>query len=141
MSSLSPYLRFGQLSPRSLYHAIRDSGLSREQTKTFSRRLHWRDLAYYQLATFPEMNEVPIRLHYQAHKWSDETPSRLRAWRRGMTGYPMVDAGMRALYATGWMHQSVRMVCASFLVEYLGVSWVHGQPNAGSELGPSNSVK
>ena len=141
VSSLSPYLRFGQLSPRSLYHAIRDSGLSREQTKTFSRRLHWRDLAYYQLATFPEMPEVPIRLHYQAHKWSDETPSRLRAWRRGMTGYPMVDAGMRALYATGWMHQSVRMVCASFLVEYLGVSWVHGQPNAGSELGPSNSVK
>ena len=50
----------------------------------------------------------------------------LRAWQRGRTGYPMVDAGMRCLYATGWLHQSVRMVCASFLVEYLGVSWVEG---------------
>ena len=126
VSSLSPYLRFGQLSPRHLYHAVRQSGLSRDDTKTFSRRLHWRDLAYYQLAAFPDMPHMPIRRHYSGHAWSADTPHRLRAWQRGQTGYPMVDAGMRCLYATGWLHQSVRMVCASFLVEYLGVSWVHG---------------
>ena len=72
------------------------------------------------------MAEYPIRRHYASHAWSADTPSRLRAWQQGRTGYPMVDAGMRCLYATGWMHQSVRMVVASFLVEYLGVSWVAG---------------
>ena len=126
VSSLSPYLRFGQLSPRTLYHAVRGAGLEREQVKTFSRRLHWRDLASFHLEHFPDMAEVPIRRHYAAHAWSADAAHRLRAWQRGMTGYPMVDAGMRCLYATGWMHQSVRMVAASFLVEFLGVSWVDG---------------
>mmetsp|Transcript_37237 Transcript_37237/g.94414 ORF Transcript_37237/g.94414 Transcript_37237/m.94414 type:complete len:91 (+) Transcript_37237:619-891(+) len=72
------------------------------------------------------MADAPIRTHYAAHPWSEDTPRRLEAWRKGLTGYPMVDAGMRCLYATGWMHESVRMLCASFLVEYLGVSWVEG---------------
>ena len=71
------------------------------------------------------MSTLPIRAHYAGHRWSDDRAA-LRAWQRGATGYPMVDAGMRCLYATGWMHQSVRMVCASFLVEYLGISWVQG---------------
>ena len=126
VSRLSPFLRFGQLSARQLYHAVRRSGYDREVTKTFARRLHWRDLAYYQLHAFPDMAHFPIRRHYAAHAWSNETPSHLRAWQLGRTGYPMVDAAMRSLYATGWMHQSLRMVCASFLVEYLGVSWVFG---------------
>ena len=125
VSRLSPYLRFGQLAPRRLYHAVRDRGLPRDETKTFGRRLHWRDLASYQLAAFPEMTHKPIRAHYESHEWSDDRAA-LRAWQTGRTGYPMVDAGMRCLYATGWMHQSVRMVCAAFLVEYLGISWVEG---------------
>jgi deoxyribodipyrimidine photolyase len=125
VSRLSPYLRFGQLSARQLYHAVRDTGLARDQVKTFSRRLHWRDLAYFQLHTFPRMAWQPIRAHYHAHGWSSDAAA-LRAWQRGRTGFPMVDAGMRCLWATGWMHQSVRMVTASFLVEYLGISWVEG---------------
>ena len=125
VSTLSPYLRFGQLSVRQLYHAIRGTGMPREDIKTFSRRLHWRDLAAFQLSCFPEMAWKPIRAHYSSHGWStDETA--LHAWQRGRTGYPIVDAGMRCLWATGWMHQSVRMVVASFLVEYLGISWVEG---------------
>ena len=126
VSRLSPFLRFGQLSCRQLYHAVKNAGYPREVTKTFGRRLHWRDLAYYQLHTFPLMDRVPIRRHYEDHAWNAQSDMRLLAWQRGQTGYPMVDAGMRSLYATGWMHQSVRMVCASFLVEYLGVSWVEG---------------
>ena len=126
VSTLSAHIRWGQLSARQLYHAVRRRGLPRDATKTFSRRLHWRDLAYFQLAHFPRMTHFPIRAHYADHAWSDEAEARLDAWRRGATGYPMVDSGMRQLYATGWMHQSVRMVCASFLVEHLGVSWVEG---------------
>ena len=104
---------------------MRDAGLPREQVKTFARRLHWRDLASFHLSVFPEMPWRPIRAHYASHEWSGDA-SALRAWQRGNTGFPMVDAGMRCLYATGWMHQSVRMVVASFLIEYLGISWVDG---------------
>ena len=125
VSRLSPYLRFGQLSPRHVYHAVRSAGVSAVECKTFRRRLHWRDLAYYQLDAFPTMDRVPIRAHYASQRWSDDHLA-LRMWQLGRTGYPMVDAGMRELYATGWMHQSVRMICASFLVEYLNLNWVHG---------------
>ena len=125
VSRLSPYLRFGMLSPRHLYHAVRELRLEHEVTKTFERRLHWRDLASFQLHCFPDMSTFPIRRHYATHAWTEDA-SALLAWRRGTTGFPMVDSGMRCLYATGWMHQSVRMVVASFLVEYLGISWVEG---------------
>ena len=108
-----------------MYHAVRDRGLPRDETKTFGRRLHWRDLASYQLAAFPEMTHKPIRAHYEATSGAT-TARRCARGRTRRTGYPMVDAGMRCLYATGWMHQSVRMVCAAFLVEYLGISWVEG---------------
>eukprot|EP01046_Picozoa_sp_COSAG06_P021279 COSAG06_NODE_1592_length_8988_cov_197.895264_4_plen_454_part_00 len=129
-SRLSIALRFGELSPRFLYWAIRDAGLPREVTKTFGRRLHWRDLAYYHLSVFPRMRTQGIRAHYDSTRWVEppaEYRRRLVAWQRGQTGYPLVDAGMRELYLTGWMPQSVRMVCASFLVEYLRVSWVDGE--------------
>mmetsp|Transcript_10509 Transcript_10509/g.17472 ORF Transcript_10509/g.17472 Transcript_10509/m.17472 type:complete len:693 (-) Transcript_10509:35-2113(-) len=129
-SQLSMHLRFGELSPRYLYHAIRAAQLPYDVTKTFARRLHWRDLAYYHLKCFPEMRTKGIRRHYDETRWvepEDEYKRRLRAWQRGMTGYPMVDAGMRELYLTGWMPQTVRMICASFLVEYLRVSWVDGE--------------
>ena len=84
------------LSARELHHAVRDSGLDRALTKTFARRLHWRDLAYYQLHVFPRMADAPIRAHYAEHAWSDDAPAHLVLWKRGRTGYPMVDAGMCA---------------------------------------------
>jgi deoxyribodipyrimidine photolyase len=133
VSRLSPHLMFGELSPRSLHWAVKDavaSGLPKEKTKTFGRRLYWRDLAYYQLWCFPQMATVPVRAHYETQRWTDVTrePGRswLRAWRKGQTGYPMVDAGMRELWETGYMMQNVRMVCAGFLTEYCNINWVHG---------------
>uniref|UniRef100_A0A7S4PQ27 Photolyase/cryptochrome alpha/beta domain-containing protein n=1 Tax=Guillardia theta TaxID=55529 RepID=A0A7S4PQ27_GUITH len=125
VSRLSPYLRFGILSPRTLHFAVVDTRLSQDKIKTFSRRLFWRDLAYFHLHTFPDMSHVPIRKHYK-DQWWREDEELLSAWKQGRTGFPMVDAGMRELYATGWMHQNVRMIAASFLCEYLCISWVKG---------------
>ncbi|CAJ1936417.1 unnamed protein product [Cylindrotheca closterium] len=127
-SKLSAHLRIGTLSPNELYYATEDSGLAFEERKTFSRRLFWRDLAYYQLLNFPGMRTYSIRSHYDKTEWvtGEEEKRRFEAWKWGKTGYPLVDAGMRELYATGWMTQSVRMVVASFLTEYLRVNWVKG---------------
>lgn len=127
-SKLSAHLRIGTLSPNDLYWRTEDSQYGYDELKTFSRRLFWRELAYYQLSCFPEMRRQPIREHYQHTKWvtGDDEKKRFEAWKLGKTGYPIVDAGMRELYATGWMTQSVRMVVASFLVDYLRVNWVKG---------------
>lgn len=127
-SKLSPHLRLGTLSPNELYYRVEDSALSYDDKKTFSRRLFWRDLAYYHLLNFPQMRNISIRGHYEDTEWCDgeEEERRFKAWKTGMTGYPLVDAGMRELYHTGWMTQSIRMVVASFLTEYLRVNWVKG---------------
>jgi deoxyribodipyrimidine photo-lyase len=125
VSRLSPYLRWGQLSPQTLYWAVKGSGIPTEKLKTFSRRLFWRDLAYYQLHTFPDMTSMSIRKHYEDHSWSTNDAA-FESWKTGTTGFPMVDAGMRELYTVGWIHQSVRMVCAGFLTEYLNQHWRRG---------------
>eukprot|EP00471_Norrisiella_sphaerica_P000365 CAMPEP_0184487660 /NCGR_PEP_ID=MMETSP0113_2-20130426/10250_1 /TAXON_ID=91329 /ORGANISM="Norrisiella sphaerica, Strain BC52" /LENGTH=591 /DNA_ID=CAMNT_0026870031 /DNA_START=304 /DNA_END=2079 /DNA_ORIENTATION=+ len=132
VSTLSPFLRWGQISCRTLFWAIKNmeaSGrISSGKLKTFSRRLFWRDLAYFHFEAFPDMQSFPIRSHYSKHPWEGERdPNLLRSWQRGQTGYPIVDAAMRELWETGWMQQSVRMVAASFLVEYLGISWMRGR--------------
>jgi len=127
-SQLSVHLRFGTLSPLELYWRTEDSRLSFDQKKVLYRRLFWRDLAYYQLYCFPDMPHKSIREHYDQTEWvtGEEEKRRLRAWKQGLTGYPIVDAGMRELYHTGWMTQSVRMVVASFLCEYLRINWTKG---------------
>lgn len=127
-SKLSAHLRIGTLSPNELYYRIEDSELHYEDKKTFSRRLFWRDLAYFHLLSFPQMRDKSIRTHYDETEWvtGTEEEKRFKAWKTGNTGYPLVDAGMRELYATGWMTQSIRMVVASFLTEYLRVNWVKG---------------
>ena len=127
-SMLSRHFRIGTLSPNQLYWRIEDSGIPYDQIKTMSRRLIWRDLAYYHLVCFPEMRTRCIRSHYEKMEWveANEEKRRFEAWKKGMTGYPIVDAGMRELYTTGWMTQSVRMVVASFLTEYLRCDWKKG---------------
>ncbi len=127
-SMLSRHFRIGTLSPNQLYWRIEDSGMPYERIKTMSRRLIWRDLAYYHLVCFPDMRTRCIRPHYEEMEWvgGAEEDRRFEAWKNGMTGYPIVDAGMRELYATGWMTQSVRMVVASFLTEYLRCDWKKG---------------
>ena len=127
-SMLSRHFRIGTLSPNQLYWRIEDCGMPYDQVKTISRRLVWRDLAYYHLVCFPDMRTSCIRPHYEKMEWvgGAEEDRRFDAWKKGMTGYPIVDAGMRELYATGWMTQSVRMVVASFLTEYLRCDWKKG---------------
>jgi deoxyribodipyrimidine photolyase len=131
VSKLSPHLHFGELSVRAMFWAVEDAkagGLPREKAKTFERRLIWRDLAYFQLHVFKRMTDEPIRAHYADHAWRDDpNGALLAAWQQGKTGYPMVDAGMRELWHTGWMHQNVRMITASFLTEYMGMNWVDGE--------------
>ena len=127
-SRLSPYLKHGLLSPRALYWAVEDEAkrlnVGREW-KTFRHRLLWRELAYFQLKTFPDMPTVGIRTHYDQQRWTGNLEA-VKAWQRGRTGYPLVDAAMRELWATGWIQQNMRMVVASFLVEFMGEDWRHG---------------
>jgi deoxyribodipyrimidine photo-lyase len=93
--------------------------------ETFLRELGWREFAYHVLYHFPHTTTQPLRTEYAAFPWRNERQS-LRAWQRGRTGYPLVDAGMRELWATGWMHNRVRMVVASFLVKHLLLPWQDG---------------
>ncbi|KAK7498968.1 hypothetical protein BaRGS_00009777 [Batillaria attramentaria] len=119
-SRSSPYLHFGQVSPRAvLRHA---QGM---KSPKFLRKLAWRDLSYWLLTLFPEMPSKPMRPHYQAQRWSQDK-SHLRAWQKGKTGYPLVDAAMRQLWLTGWMNNYTRHVVASFLISYLHLHWEHG---------------
>ena len=128
VSRLSPYLRFGQLSPRRVAAALHAAG-GAKTSRTFAHRLGWRDLAYWQLHHFPAITHAPLRAaQLAAQPWAppEVADMRLRAWQRGATGYPLVDAGMRELRRSGWMQQSVRMVAASFLIRVLHVPWQHG---------------
>ncbi|XP_061677658.1 deoxyribodipyrimidine photo-lyase [Syngnathoides biaculeatus] len=121
-STLSPYLHFGQLSPRWL---LWDAKGARCRPPKFQRKMAWRDLAYWQLTLFPDLPWESIRPPYKALRWSSDR-SHLKAWQRGRTGYPLVDAAMRQLWLTGWMNNYMRHVVASFLIAYLHLPWQEG---------------
>ncbi|XP_039988503.1 deoxyribodipyrimidine photo-lyase [Xiphias gladius] len=121
-SSLSPYLHFGQLSPRWL---LWDAKGARCRPPKFQRKLAWRDLAYWQLTLFPDLPWESLRPPYKALRWSSDR-GHLKAWQRGQTGYPLVDAAMRQLWLTGWMNNYMRHVVASFLIAYLHLPWQEG---------------
>lgn len=130
-SRLSPYLHFGCVSARQAWHAVRsreaaDSapGAARG-AETFLRQLVWRDFAHHLLFHFPSTVHAPLKEEFTAFLWRDD-PAALVAWQKGWTGYPLVDAGMRQLWKTGWMHNRVRMVAASFLVKDLLLPWRKG---------------
>ncbi len=129
-SRLSPHLRFGEISPqRVLYEidlAVRDDHGLAEGAAKFRTELLWREFCYGLLAQQPRLNEVNFRRDFNAFPWRDDEPG-FRAWTRGETGYPLVDAGMRQLRQTGWMHNRVRMVAASFLVKHLLIDWRRGE--------------
>ena len=190
VSRLSPYLRFGQISPRRVYHELSvaekptgsgsgsrnrrgsnasDKGPStktgRQLSRTFWHRLYRREFAYWQLAHWPRLATRSVRAHYEDRAdwrlaWTEADDKRVAArgdywvydrerpilkspgpsfgeedvpasiafarWRAGQTGFPAVDVGMRRLWRTGWMHQTERMIAATFLTDYLGVDWRHG---------------
>ncbi|MBT8471096.1 MAG: FAD-binding domain-containing protein, partial [Marinicaulis sp.] len=118
---LSPYLHFGEVSPRQVWHAI-----SRAQGgEALLRQLYWREFSTYLLEHNPTLPEQPLRSEFEHFPWVDD-PEGFDAWTRGLTGYPLVDAGMRQLWETGWMHNRVRMIAASFLVKDLMISWQQG---------------
>lgn len=129
-SALSPHLHFGEISPRTIWDAVlkdhreSNSKLSLGQ-EVYLKELVWREFAHHLLYHFPHTTDLPLRTEFAAFPWRDD-PQGLRAWQKGRTGYPLVDAGMRQLWATGWMHNRVRMVVASFLVKHLLIPWQAG---------------
>ena len=130
-SGLSPHLHFGEISPRRLWHAVRELAGGKPAARiagspeVFLRELGWREFANHLLFHFPHTADAPLRADYASFPWVDD-PVGLAAWQRGRTGFPIVDAGMRQLWATGWMHNRVRMIVASFLVKDLRVTWLAG---------------
>jgi len=132
-SQLSPYLTNGEISVRRVVHAVNTALLgqpersaARAAADAFVRQIAWREFAYHVLADAPTLPEVPLRAEFAAMPWQDD-PAGLAAWRAGHTGYPMVDAGMRQLAETGWMHNRARMIVGSFLAKDLLVGWQAGE--------------
>ena len=127
-SRLSPHLHFGEISPAYVWHRV--SGPGRDVT-TFLKELAWRDYAQNVICQFPDYPAHSYRDRFEAMEWRDFRSSAVRAefdrWGKGCTGYPIVDAGMRQLWATGWMHNRVRMIAASFLIKHLLIDWREGE--------------
>jgi deoxyribodipyrimidine photo-lyase len=132
VSRLSPYLRHGELSPRQIWTAAikagERQGIATEVVRSgkFLAELIWREFATQQLVLHPTLPDRPRSAKFDAMPWRDDA-TEYHAWCRGQTGFAMVDAGMRELWQTGWMHNRVRMITASFLVKNLLHNWQHGE--------------
>ena len=130
-SRLSPHLHFGEISPRQVWHGLRQMaskrGLPPERWRAsqFLSEIGWREFAHHLLFHFPHTPTEPLRQDFKKFIWNKDA-TWLRAWQKGRTGYPIVDAGMRELWTTGWMHNRVRMIVASFLVKDLLLDWQEG---------------
>ncbi|MCW2381882.1 MULTISPECIES: cryptochrome/photolyase family protein [unclassified Sphingobium] len=125
-SRLSPHLHFGEISPATLWHALdREDGAS----EVYLRELGWRDYAQNVIAQISDYGSRNGRAQLDAFPWRSghEAVDDLKAWQEGRTGYPIVDAGMRQLWQTGWMHNRVRMIAASFLIKHLLLDWREGE--------------
>ena len=122
-SILSPHLSFGEISPRQVLRHV--SSFPGNRSEAFVRQLGWREFSSYLLYHFPNLNDTPLREEFKDFGWLIDEKG-LSSWQRGQTGYPIVDAGMRQLWRTGWMHNRIRMVTASFLVKDLLIDWRSG---------------
>jgi deoxyribodipyrimidine photo-lyase len=122
-SRLSPHLHFGEISPRYVWHFLPE-----RDGEKFRKELAWRDFSRNVMLAQPRIGEEPGRPEFATFPWrtGTEADADFIAWSRGETGYPIVDAGMRQLWATGWMHNRVRMIAASFLVKHLMIDWRRG---------------
>jgi deoxyribodipyrimidine photo-lyase len=125
-SRLSPHLHFGEVSPATVWHRVADAGGS---VDVFLSEIGWRDYAQNVILQLPDYGARNGQARYDALPWRSgrEAKADLRAWQQGRTGYPIVDAGMRQLWATGWMHNRVRMIAASFLIKHLLIDWREGE--------------
>lgn len=124
-SRLSPHLHFGELSPRQVLAAVLGRGET-DASARFRQELGWREFSRHLLHAFPELATRPLDRRFERFDWRDDRDD-LAAWQQGRTGIPLVDAGMRELWKTGWMHNRVRMVCASLLTKNLRLPWQWGE--------------
>ena len=130
-SRLSPYLHFGEISPhqawRAATHAMEAGEASARDVQKFLSEVAWRDFSHHLLYHDPQMGRLSWRRQFEQVEWRKGSKAELSAWKRGQTGYPIVDAGMRQLWTTGFMHNRVRMIVASFFAKDLLVHWRHGE--------------
>ena len=131
MSRLSPHLHFGEIGPRQIREALRlyaHAGDARHKkaAEGFLRQIYWREFAHHLLYHFPHTPERPLRDDFARFPWREDV-RQLHVWQQGRTGYPIVDAGMRQLWGSGWMHNRVRMIVASFLIKHLLIDWRRGE--------------
>lgn len=128
-SCLSPSLHFGEISPREIWHTSRKAGIAEgleNDLDCFCSELGWREFSHSLLYHFPDLPRKPLQQKFDAFPWN-EPDEDLELWQQGKTGIPIVDAGMRELWNTGYMHNRVRMVVASFLIKNMLLHWHHGE--------------
>ena len=129
-SRLSPHLAFGEISPRQIRQAIENAAGEtpdlQHGAEAYIRELYWREFSYHLLFHWPALPSDPFRPEFARLPWKTN-PEHLQAWRKGRTGYPIVDAGMRQLWTIGWMHNRVRMIAASLLTKHLLIRWQAGE--------------
>lgn len=131
VSAMSPYLHFGQLSARQIWHRVMQAEQSAGRispgrgAQAYLRQLVWREFAGHLLFHFPHSADKPLYDKYRRFPWR-KNGKLVQAWQKGETGFPIVDAGMRQLWKTGWMHNRVRMITASFLTKDMLVHWLEG---------------
>jgi deoxyribodipyrimidine photo-lyase len=130
-SRLSPHLHFGEITPRQIFHDLGAMFRARDRKRRpdlepFLRELGWREFAHHLLYHFPATPTENFNPRFQAFSWAPDNQGELQRWQQGRTGIPFVDAGMRELWHTGWMHNRVRMIVASFLTKNLRQHWLHG---------------
>ena len=125
-SKLSPYIKHGQIHVGSIWKKcseIKSKGIG---YRKYINELGWREFSHSLINYFPEFLKGNFRKEFDKFPWA-KNEKFLKAWKKGMTGYPIVDAGMRELYETGWMHNRIRMVVGSFLVKHLRINWTEGE--------------
>ena len=131
-SRLSPHLHFGEIGPRQVWRAATGYGMATtgdpmpRGVEKFLSEIAWRDFAHHLLFHFPDLPNAPLRKNFEAFPWRSDSLGRT-SWQQGRTGFPVVDAGMRELWRTGWMHNRVRMIAASFLIKNLLIHWRDGE--------------
>ncbi len=129
VSRLSPYLHFGEISPNQVWHSVeplRADPVLADDVDSFQSELGWREFSRYLLTHWPTLPEQNWQEKFDKFPWQEDEAA-LERWQQGLTGYPIVDAGMRELWQTGYMHNRVRMIVGSFLVKNLMLDWRHGE--------------
>ncbi len=130
-SRMSAHLHFGEISPRQILHRIFDHADGELEpgsgAEIFAKEIVWREFAYHLLYYFPDTVDQPMDSRFAKFPWPTLQTDHLQRWQRGMTGVPIVDAGMRELWQTGWMHNRVRMIVASYLIKNLLIPWQQGE--------------